>query len=572
LRQPTKLENLINGNGKQTPIHLRSLRCSLDYFRLFGRLLKKKDTVGLQNFIQVINPVIVGDNFVKKLVRIILMNRYSRAERDLGLSRLNTERLVVNDQDSLLLNIATNNLVKAYQKSIKQAGSLKLEITELPGISKYWMMHFKSWKGNYAYIPMREPQVKAVLSTCTNQSTRKKVYDTFMQNYSKSCLTEGWEILNIRNKVAASQGYNSWLDIERAALGICNLKDFWQELDTAVHSLKIASNLLRTFESSDDLISSTSYLDEHEAIRERLPANLNVVNRIMKIMGNVFGVLLRPVFGDISGWSTSVAIYELLDDDRTIGYLYIDLWGTESLKLAGATRIAPGHVIINMNFQKGNILESRHFELSEVAAIMHEVAHGIQMNMVQWESWNFQPLDMVEFPSVFAETLCYHKETIKELTGLTLKKDFNRSILDYLRISRGASIYSISNSKCFKSPDDFQKALLIAAVNSWPTKLPHNFNGLVGDPSGCFDVLTWLRSSSPQSKLGYLRSYARAHSIILKYGAQHILKGNSSSFFKNILQIKVPEGSPLKIKYYSHPFHNLDDLKVDYSIFNRVFS
>ena len=418
--------------------------------------------------------------------------------------------------------------------------TLKFKKTDLDGITPYWMRFFDSWKRHVSSVECEVPidpnTVLAVMAQCRVRNTRQLVFDKFMEISNPPEKTRTiLDLLILRKQMANSLGKKSWSDLEAQLLGAEDhlalekeLVEMWKKLLPAVKDTLKRMNPSTVFSKSElgPLTESINFFDEAnllekvipvsgQEIWENLAATPENVLKIFQLTGKLFGVTFEPVVTRWlrEGWPKDSLIFKCSNGTSNIGYVYVNLWRQErGSAIAGSTPLGKGHVKLSLELHKGGIFDKHFFSGDFVALMMHEVAHAIHHLVYPGNSFNQQPLDFIELPSVYAETYGRTAGAVQQLLPGASEKQIEaagKNVFWFLKLLQNVAVYQAIHSHGFNlekaSLQDLKDYSRAVAQKFWPTKLPQNFDAL-------HEPCMWMTSIG-QSRVAYLRNYFRAYSI-----------------------------------------------------------
>lgn len=258
------------------------------------------------------------------------------------------------------------------------------------------------------------------------------------------------EILKLRQAKSHQLGYKNYADItleDRMADSTEEVLAFLRELAAKAKPYALreveevkkfaAENLSMSDLQPWDYAYVSEKLQQHlysfseEEIKEYLPQD-KVFEGLFSLIQKLYGVVFRPVSG-VSVWHDKVQVFEVVEQDNVIGYLYTDLYarngkqngawvGTERsrYKLDGELLLPVAYLICNFGEAvDGKPALLRH---DDVLTLFHEMGHALHalltkvdepssagINGVEW--------DAVELPSQFMENFCWEWSVMSELTA-----------------------------------------------------------------------------------------------------------------------------------------------------------
>jgi len=235
-----------------------------------------------------------------------------------------------------------------------------------------------------------------------------------------------------------------------------------------------------------------------------------------------------------TGWHKGVKIYKVKDgsvpkeSSKHLGYIYLDLYLRASwlmrpeVNLAGAAYLCPGHAYVSMGF-----IEDRMglFNDEQMMGIAHELGHALHALCMQQAAAAFDemPLDIVELPSVLAETMALHPGVIMQYASHhkskappsdTLLHSSQRNVYFYVKYLQNYNVVLGLHGENFDahaaSPEDVQQT----AVALW-----QKFSPVPAHPSyHPFGGESGLYLGNGANHIGYLLCYLRVEKILFRKG------------------------------------------------------
>ena len=167
------------------------------------------------------------------------------------------------------------------------------------------------------------------------------------------------------------------------------------------------------------------YLPEEKS----LPLLLDVVGRVYNV--HLVETVLPDDGRTMIGWHPSVRIFQVLDgpsggrSHRCLGFVYLDLYmrtsmfGRPTVAVPGAQVMCRSHAYVNMGLMAAPYGQKKLFASEEMVAIAHEMGHAVHMlcHPGTFDELADQPLDLLEMPSVLAETVALHPGSCLARTG-----------------------------------------------------------------------------------------------------------------------------------------------------------
>jgi hypothetical protein len=417
------------------------------------------------------------------------------------------------------------------------------------------MEHFRSWKRDGTCdVVLSQSAVQGVVRHARSERIKNLVLREYANN-GTAVFAAVAQVIKCKNELAKKLNFKSWVEIERAILK--NPNNFVKDFNSVVKQGEAA--IAHADHASMETGSAHTTSDHGR----------QVILKVARVVGKCFGceVVEENSSIGVPGWPKDVIIVRV----KSLGFLYFKLFSAHS-QLAGASRIAPGHVSISMNFGKP-WFGPRVLEWQEIAAIAHETAHGLHFLMAPYDGGlPLSPLDVLEWPSVLMETLFYSKEVMTMFKETALPV---RPPQQYLRMTHAVAIYE---ALLATQPTD--APAIVATARAAFRRLGGDGPEGVAEQVVLEDVALWLSQSDVQSKAGYLLNYGRAHTLIQKLGVSSILSGEHKDFFKSVLcsdsagvreSTDVGALNALRHETFTHPFETLPLLTPDFSAVAKYY-
>jgi len=183
---------------------------------------------------------------------------------------------------------------------------------------------------------------RPVLTYAANEKVRRRMYiESYTVAYPKNIAVLN-RILAIRSEMARLLGYSSWASFDmasRMAGDVRTVSDFIDRVVAAAgpKATREARRLLAlkqkdipgaTLQVWDrayygELVRRASYDFDSQTLRPYLPFD-RVLTGVFDVMSRIFSLTFRPV-SNVTVWHPSVQVYEVLDDARLVGRVYLDL-------------------------------------------------------------------------------------------------------------------------------------------------------------------------------------------------------------------------------------------------------
>lgn len=356
----------------------------------------------------------------------------------------------------------------ALQKAMAGNGHLNLGDEDLPGLNdkmkSVWASSFGSWavwqQSRYK-VPIGRDALIRIMPYCQNAATRAQIFEGYYSGFGDALHESCLQLLRTRRELAQRYGFRNWAEYELRPLSVSDpaeahklMDRFWQGAQPSLSPFlkKIGEHA----EASGTALPGrgpngerrVAHLDEafyralvtHEAdtwkLAEYLPETS--IPQVLEVVGRIYNVSFdevhRPSLGRTQlGWHPSVRIYEVIDGGRgsmsgrsslrgRLGFVYVDLYqrqqigGRSASELSGAQIIAKGHAYLSMNLQEAGLGARKLFNPEEIVALSHELGHAVHMLCFDGSPREFDemPLDILELPSVLAETVALHPDVMAQ--------------------------------------------------------------------------------------------------------------------------------------------------------------
>lgn len=157
---------------------------------------------------------------------------------------------------------------------------------------------------------------------------------------------------------------------------------------------------------------------------------MHCINQLLGIIGDIFNITFKPTTEET--WHECVKVYDLTENGRTIGKLYVDLearigkrdgawmdeWYTRYKRPTGEIVYPRAFIVGNFPPTKGDVPSMlRH---SDIETLFHEMGHAIHHLLSRSEDYfisgiNGVEFDVIEFPSQFVENFAFEYDVLKNL-------------------------------------------------------------------------------------------------------------------------------------------------------------
>ncbi len=398
-------------------------------------------------------------------------------------------------------------------------------------------------------INLSGPCYQLVMTYCSVRDTRKKIYeanahkaskyDETSSEYDNQAIAE--DILKLRKKEALLLGYSSIGEMsleKRFAKKASEIEDFYNNLITKIQPIAKKEYLdLENFAKQKDALEHLEPWDiayysqllkleelslDEEKVREYFKLS-KVLTDMFDLFGKLFNFKIKknttaPI------WHEDVLCFEIIKEDGSCGYLYLDLFARNK-KRAGAWmsgaidkascntwRQDPTAYII-CNFRKN---EHSLLRFDEIETLFHEFGHSLhhlltKRTIPSIAGINQVPWDIVELPSQLLEQWCYEPSFLKKMSEhfqtkeslpltiietLCSSKKFQAGLFFLRQIEFGLFDWEVHENYLSSNTDisEFWKGLRskfaatpIISTHSFPLSFTHIFDG--GYAAGYYSYL-----------------------------------------------------------------------------------
>ena len=315
-------------------------------------------------------------------------------------------------------------------------------------------------------ITLDGPIVTPFLQHSRRRDLRETVYRAFISRAS----TGDWDnsesiskILKLRREKAELLGFRSFAEVslaEKMAPGVAAVGEMYEKLRAASRApaeneLAELSQLAigQTSEVSSGAVQQSDRLKHwdiafwaerlreqqfdytDEQLRPYFPLP-RVLDGLFALLAKLLGITIRAADGEAPVWHPDVRFFRVFDAEgnKPLAAFYLDPYSRPENKRGGAwmdtclprrrfqgqVELPVAHLVCNSTPPVGDAPSLMTFR--EVETLFHEFGHGLQhmlttvdeadaagINGVEW--------DAVELPSQFMENWCYHRPTIRGLSG-----------------------------------------------------------------------------------------------------------------------------------------------------------
>ena len=283
-------------------------------------------------------------------------------------------------------------------------------------------------------------------------SSRRDLREKLMKAAVTKCNKDDFDntelckkIAHLKHQRAMLLGYNNYADYileNRMAESQKNIYDLLDSLyeasfNVAKDDIKQIKQIAKELDGIDDLKPwDTTYYSEklkqklynfnEDSLRPYFKSD-KVMDGAFKVAGKMYGLEFEKL-NDIETWHDDVNVYEVRDNNKHIGLLYVDLYPRET-KRSGAwmnelrsqgmseKKILRPHVTLTCNLTKPTNTKPSLLTFSEVTTIFHEFGHCLHglLSDRKYSTLGGTSVywDFVELPSQIMENWVGEKEALK---------------------------------------------------------------------------------------------------------------------------------------------------------------
>jgi len=310
-------------------------------------------------------------------------------------------------------------------------------------------------------VTLDHPSYFPYLEHGRDRAIREKLYRASITRASQGELDNApliARLLELRLETAKLLGFDSYTDLSldsKMASGVGEVDDLMEELrrasfDSARDDLAELQSFAREKGAGDfelrqwdvpfwsERLREERFDYSEEELRPYFPLP-TVLEGLFALAGRLFAVEIRAADGEAPIWHEDVRFFRVYDDSgREIAAFYLDPYSRPGEKRGGAwmdecrgrsslfgespnePRLPVAYLVCNQTPPVDGKPSLMSFY--EVNTLFHEFGHGLQhmltrvdyglasgIRNVEW--------DAVELPSQFMENWCYHRETLKGISG-----------------------------------------------------------------------------------------------------------------------------------------------------------
>jgi oligopeptidase A len=380
--------------------------------------------------------------------------KYKKIQSKLSKLASKFEENVLDETNQYFLHIEDSERVRGIPDDVLEQASLLAKEDQKLGY--YFTLHFPS------YIP--------VLQYAHNRDLRQQLYEAYAKKaselsnpkYDNSKIIQ--DILFLRSQLANLLGFHSFAELSldtKMANSPKEVCDFLKNLaskaklfaeqdfeDLKKYALKDGIKHLEAWDVAyySEIIKQEKYLISDQEIKQYFPEH-KVIKGLFDLVNKLYGIEILE--SNAPSWHSSVAYYEIHQNNKIIGSFYLDLYARKN-KRGGAWMDEcisksqfNGHIdypvaYLTCNFSSPIGKNPALFTHDEVITLFHEFGHGLHHLLTQVDEYNVSGIkgvewDAVELPSQFMENFCWNWEVIQNMTEhIKSKETMPKNMFDKL--------------------------------------------------------------------------------------------------------------------------------------------
>jgi len=387
------------------------------------------------------------------------------------------------------------------------ASDLELAKFEEEGVTKYkFTLQMPSYLAYITYGTNREKREEIYKAYCTKASENGKIIE---------------ELLALKDEKVKILGFDSYAQYSLATKMASKEEDVISFLEELGHkaknkakeeleeikelALKDGISDFKSFDMSyySEKLKMAQYDFDEEYFRPYFEQQ-SVLNGFFDFLHQMFNVKFTKA--NTPAWDEKVKVYDLSEDGKTIGRIYIDLearkdkrggawmnnWHSYYKTSDGEIKLPTAYIVCN--FPQSTEETPSLLRHSDVVTLFHEMGHALHHLLSKIEEPFVSGIsgvawDTVEFPSQFLEYFSYDKEVLK----LFAKHHITKEVLDDEAIEKIIKAKNFQSSlstirqvefalfdfklyqKLYKTEDEIQD-LLDSIRNEFAAMIPPRYN------------------------------------------------------------------------------------------------
>jgi thimet oligopeptidase len=334
-------------------------------------------------------------------------------------------------------------LMNEYLRNIRERGRrFTVNAEELDGLPADFIARHKPDASGAVTLTSDVVDARPVLTYATSEALRRRMYvesNTVAYPENVPVLSK---MLVVRAETAKLLGYPTWASYDMASRMSGEVKTVSSFIDRVVaaagkKATREYDELLRTKRQTipggtlnvwdrpfyAEQVRKKNYDFDSQSIRPYFGAS-RVLRGVLDVTSRIFAVTYRPAAG-VDVWHPSVRVYEMLDEGRLVGRLYLDLYPrpgkasnafTSTVRQGAANKHIPEAVLV-ASLSGGHADDPGLMTHDEVRTLFHEFGHVVHRLIGGHRSWYGMSStrlerDFVEAPSQMLEEWIWDPATL----------------------------------------------------------------------------------------------------------------------------------------------------------------
>lgn len=382
---------------------------------------------------------------------------------------------------------------------------LEVNLEELEGLSLNFINNLEKNSQNKYILPINTNTYNQILESCSNSSTRRKVWTKFYNTAYPNNKAILLEIIKLRNQWAQLLKYNNFAELDLSTQMANDIKTvenfifelidkaetkFNKEIDILKQNLPkdIKLNIHNQFKSWDFPFVKANYKNKYLNLNEEEISFYftfeNTLKELLNIYESFFDIKFKEE-NNLKLWDNNVQCLSVYQNNLFLGNIILDLFprfGKTTYacfidiipKNYKNHKTALGLVIANFNLPQNN--NPSFLKLSNIRTFFHELGHALHATLSSTLMSSFAgtrvKCDFVEMPSQMLEEWLWNKDMLRKIskhyiTKQPLPDEIIEKIIELKHfdsgywIKRQAALSLISlelfKSHCNKNIEEIQK-------------------------------------------------------------------------------------------------------------------
>jgi thimet oligopeptidase len=294
-------------------------------------------------------------------------------------------------------------LMAEYVRNIRNGGRrFSVSAQELDGLPADFLGRHKPDASGAITLTSDIVDLRPVLTYATSEDLRKRMYIESSSVAHPANVAVLAKMLTVRAEIARLLGYPTWASYDMSSRMSGDVKTVSSFIDRVVAAARAKANqeydeLLKLKRQTtpgstlnvwdrqyfSEQVRKRSYDFDSQSVRPYFAAS-RVLQGVLDVSSRIFAVTYRPVTG-VAVWHPSVRVYEMLDEGRLLGRLYLDLYPrpgklssafTLTVRQGAANKHIPEAVLV-ASMPGGRADEPGLMTHDEVRTLFHEFGHVV---------------------------------------------------------------------------------------------------------------------------------------------------------------------------------------------------